>query len=313
LRALLVALLVLCPVSSIEAVATPTNVAWYMAFAVFWLLLWRPATTWGACLGGLLILATGLSTPATLFFLPIALLRTVAIRNRRDALLVGGYALGVAIQVPATILSNEELPGSVWSRHIITAFLQRVVDSSMLGLELGGSTWVDWGWPFLIAIVAGAAAFLVVMALRASSGRLLAAIAVGTSVAMFMSSAYVRAPLGDFMVWRTDEYTNLGGRYAMIPALLLLSAALVLVDSSRRSSRGRPIAAIATAAVLLVALLTSFDARGEFGRGGPPWDESLGAATAECKAKDLTEVEVATAPEGWAMLVSCDQVVAGSG
>jgi hypothetical protein len=313
LRALLVALMVLCPVSSIEAIATPTNVAWYMAFAVFWLLLWRPATTWGACLGGLLILATGLSTPATLFFIPIAFLRAVAVRNRRDALVVGAFALGVAIQVPATMLSDEQLPGSVWSRHIITAFLQRVADSSVLGLELGGSTWADWGWPFLIAIVAGVAVFLVVMALRASSGRLVAAIAVITSVAMFMSSAYVRAPLGDFMVWRPDEYTNLGGRYAMIPALLLISAALVLVDSRRRSSRGRPVAAIATAAVLLVALITSFDARGEIGRGGPPWDESLRTAAAECEAKNLTEVPVATAPEGWTMLVSCDQVVTGSG
>lgn len=61
LRALLVMLTVLCPVSGIEAVASPTNVSWYTTFAVFWLLLWRPATTWGACLGGLLILATGLS------------------------------------------------------------------------------------------------------------------------------------------------------------------------------------------------------------------------------------------------------------
>jgi len=211
------------------------------------------------------------------------------------------------------MLSDEQLPGSVWSRHIITAFFQRVVDSSVLGLELGGSTWADWGWPFLIAIVAGAAVFLVVMALRAPSGRLVAAIAVATSVAMFMSSAYVRAPLGDFMVWRTDEYTNLGGRYAMIPALLLISAALVLADARWRSSRGRPVAAIATAAVLLVALVTSFDARGDIGRGGPPWDESLHTAAAECEAKNLTEVAVATAPEGWTMLVSCDQVVAGSG
>lgn len=308
LRALLVALMVLCPVSSIEAVASPTNVAWYMAFAVFWLLLWRPATTWGACLGGLLILATGISTPATLFFIPIVVLRAVAIRDRRDALVVGAFALGMAIQVPATMLSDEQLPGSVWSEHIVTAFLQRVVDSSVLGLELGGSTWADWGWPFLIAIVAGAAVFLAVMALRAPSGRLLAAIAVVTSVAMFMSSAYVRAPLGDFMVWRTDEYTALGGRYAMIPVLLLISAALVLVDSRLRSSRGRPFAAIATAAVLLVALVTSFDVHGELGRGGPPWDEALHTATAQCEAKGLAVVPVATSPEGWTMLISCDRL-----
>jgi hypothetical protein len=313
LRGLLVALMVLCPVGSIEAVASPTNVAWYTTFAVFWLLLWRPATTWGACLGGLLILATGLSTPATLFFLPIVLLRAIAIRGRRDALIVGAFALAMAIQVPATVLSDEQLPGSVWTRHIVTAFLQRVVDSSVLGLELGGSTWADWGWPFLIAIVAGLAAYLAVLLLRTSSGRLFAAIAIGTSAVMFMFSAYVRAPLGELMVWRAGEYNSLGGRYAMVPTLLLISVALALVDSRSRSSRGRPVAAIATAAVLLVALVTSFDVRGEFGRGGPPWDESLRTATVRCEAKNLAEVPVSTAPEGWTMTVSCDRLVPRSG
>jgi hypothetical protein len=63
LRALLAALMVLSPVCTIEAVATPTNIAWYLTFTVFWLLFWRPKTTWGAFLGGLLILVTGLSTP----------------------------------------------------------------------------------------------------------------------------------------------------------------------------------------------------------------------------------------------------------
>jgi hypothetical protein len=168
------------------------------------------------------------------------------------------------------------------------------------------------GWPLLVAIVAAIAAFLVVMLLRASSNRLFAAIAIATSIAMFMSSAYVRAPLGDFMVWRTGEYTNLGGRYAIIPALLLIGAGLALVDSRLRSSKGRPVAAIVTAAVLMVALVTSFDARGDFGRGGPPWDESLRTATAECEAKGLAEVQVATAPEGWMMTIACDRLVPGS-
>ena len=309
LRSLLVALVVLCPVSSIEAVASPTNVAWYTSFAVFWLLLWRPATTWGACLGGLLILITGVSSPATLFFVPIVVLRAIAIRDRRDVLVVGAFVLGAAIQVPATMLSDEQLPGSVWTRHIVTAFLQRVVDSSVLGLELGGSTWADWGWPLLIAIVGAVAVCLAALLLRASSGRLFAAVAIATSTAMFMASAYVRAPLGDFMVWRTDEYTSLGGRYAIIPALLLISAFLVLADSSLRSTKGRPVAAIATAAMLLVALITSFDVRGEIGRGGPPWDEGLRTATARCEAEEVAEVPVATAPAGWTMTVSCERLL----
>lgn len=307
LRALLVALMVLCPVSSIETVATPTNVAWYMTFAVFWLLLWRPATRWGAGLSALLILATGLSTPATFFFAPIAVMRAIAIRDRRDALIVGAFALPMAIQIPVVALSDEQMPGSVWTGKIITTFLQRIVDGSVLGLELGGSTWADWGWPFLIAISAAVTACLVVLALRASSNRLFAAIAVATSVVMFLASGYTRA-LGDAMVWPADAYNTLGTRYAVVPALLLISAALALIDSRGRSSRARPVLAIVATVVLLLPLVTSFDVRGTIGRGGPPWDQSLRAATAKCEAKDLAEVPVFISPEGWTMNVSCGRL-----
>lgn len=313
LRALLVALLVLCPVSSIETVATPTNVAWYTTFAVFWLLLWRPSTTSGACLGGLLILLTGLSTPATLFFTPIVLMRALAIQGRRDILVVGSFALAAAIQLPAMAFNNEELTGPLWTGNVVVAFLQRVVDSSVLGLELGGSTWADWGWPLLIAIVAVVVGYLAWMMLRTSASRFFVAIAVATSVVMFLVSGYTRA-LGDVMVWRAGEYNTFGARYAMVPALLLVSAALVLLDSRYRSSasKGRPIAAFAIAAVMLVALVTSFDVRGEIGRGGPPWDESLEAAAAKCEAKDLAAAPVATAPEGWTMEVSCSRLASTS-
>jgi hypothetical protein len=314
LRALLVALMILCPVSTVEGVASPTNVGWYTAFAVFWLLLWRFATTWGACLGGLLILITGLSTPATFFFLPIAILRAVAIRDRRDALIVGAYALAFAIQVRVLTHTEEHLAVPLWTWDIVTAFLQRVVDGSVLGLELGGSTWADWGWPFLIAVVAAVVACLILMLLRATSSRAFAAIAIGTAVTMFLVSAYNRAPLGDLMVWPAGGYNALGGRYAIIPTLLLISAALALLDSVRPLFRGRPVAAIATAAVLFVSLVTSFDVRtGDTGRGGPPWDESLRVATAQCYAEALVEVPVSIAPEHWAVVIPCDRLVSTQG
>jgi hypothetical protein len=310
LRALLVALTVLPPVSGMEVVASPTNVAWQTTFAVFWLLLWRPATTWGACLSGLLILFTGLSTPATLFFAPIALMRAVAIRDRRDLSIVGGYALAAAIQLPVVLLDSEEV--SLWTGNILTVFLQRVVDGSVLGLELGGSAWADWGWPFLIALAAAVAACLMALALRASSNRLFAAIAVATSVAIFLISSYTRA-LGDVMVWTDGDHNGLGARYAVVPTLLLIAAALALVDSRRRSTRGRPNAAIAAVAVLLVPLITSFDTGVDSNRGGPEWKDSLRVATARCEAKQLNEVPVFIAPEGWTMTVPCNQLVSSEG
>lgn len=305
LRAVLVALTVLVPVAG-ETVGSAANVAWHTTFAVFWLLLWRPATTWGACLAALLILATGLSTPATFFFAPLALLRAVAVRDRRDALIIGAFALSLAVQLPVTALSDERVSTYLWTWNILTTFLQRVVEGAVLGVELGGSVWVDWGWPFLIAIAVAVALYLAVLFARASAGRLPAAIAIATSVVMFLGTGYSRA-LGDAMTWPPDLHNNVGGRYALVPTLLLISAALVLLDSRRDSTGGR-VAAIATAAVLLVSIATSFDVNAAPNRGGPPWRESVDTARAECARSGLAEVPVFVAPEGWTMAVSCERL-----
>jgi len=302
---------VLPPVAG-ETVASPANVAWHTTFAVFWLLLWQPATTWGACLGGLLIFATGLSTPAVFFFVPLVLLRALSIRDRRDGLIVGAYGLALAIQLPVTLLSGEHVSTYYWTSNIFTTFLQRVVTGSVLGLELGGSAWVDWGWSFLIAIAVALTAYLVALTLRASSGRLFAAIAILTSVGMFFLTAYSRA-LGNAMTWPPGIHNNTGGRYVLVPVLILISGALALLDSRSRSSRGGAIAAIATAAVLAVSIVTSFDVNAAPYRGGPPWDEAVRTAAAQCEAEGLAEAPVSTAPEGWTMTVSCDRLGSSDG
>lgn len=306
LRALLVALTVLPPVAG-ETPASAANVAWHTTFAAFWLLLWRPATTLGACLSGAFILFSGLSSPAAFFFAPIALMRAVAIRDRRDAVIVGAYGLAMAIQLPVTALNDEQTSTYLWTWNILTTFLQRVVNGAVLGVELGGSAWADWGWPFLIAVSVALTVYLAAMFLRASSGRLFAAVAIVTSVVMFLASSYSRA-LGNAMTWPEGIHNNTGGRYALVPTLLVISAALVLVDSRSRSSKGRPIAAIATAAVLLVALVGSFDVNAAPDRGGPPWGESVDTARAQCESEDLAEVPVFVAPEGWTMTVSCERL-----
>ncbi len=309
LRALLVALTILVPVGSIETVASPTNVSWYMTVAVFWLLLWRPATTLGTSLSAGLILLTGFSTPATFFFVPIAFLRAVAIRDRRDALIVGSFALATVAQV-ITVLTSPHISSNVWTGGIITTFLQRVISGSVLGLELSGSLWVDWGWPFLIAITAAVAACLIVLALRAST-RLVAAIAIATSVVMFLVSSYQRGLGG--MAWAVGVYGNIGARYTVVPTLLLVGAALALIDARRRGSSGRPVIEMATVAVLLVPLITSFSVDAGDARGGPPWEDSLKAAAGSCEARHLDEIPVYTAPAGWTMNISCERLIAAEG
>jgi hypothetical protein len=309
LRGLLVALTVLCPVASLEAVVSGTYVAWYMAFAAFWLLLWRPRSDWAAVLGGLFILITALSGPVIFFLVPLALLRALAIRDRRDAILVGSFALGLAIQVPATLLSDEGTVTPAWTSDILTAYLQRVVDGSVLGEELGGSIWKEAGWQFLIPFVLAIVAFTAALVARTSSGRLLAVIAIATSIGMFLLSAYQRA-VGAAMVWPEAYYHGLGGRYAIVPALLLVSAILVLVDAQTRSNKGNLAVFLAAGAagVLLLGLVTSFSL-GDRNQGSPAWEDSLRQAAATCRAENPTQVSVYTAPAGVTAPLPCDEVV----
>jgi hypothetical protein len=309
LRGLLVALTVLCPVASLEAVVSGTYVAWYMAFAAFWLLLWRPRSDWAAVLGGLFILITALSGPVVFFLIPLALLRALAIGDRRDAILVGSFVLGLAIQVPATLLADESTVTPVWTSDILTAYLQRVVSGSVLGEELGGSAWKAAGWQFLIPFVLAIAAFIAALAARKSSGRLLAAIAIVTSIGMFLLSAYQRA-VGAALVWPEAYHHGLGGRYAIVPALLLASAILVLVDAQARSSKGNLPAffAAVTAGVLALGLVTSFSL-GDRNQGAPAWEDSLRQAAATCRAENMFVAPVDTAPAGVIALISCDEVI----
>lgn len=310
LRALLVALAVLVPVGSVETVASATNVSWYMTVAVFWLLLWRPATTLAAALSAGLILLTGFSTPATFFFVPIVILRAVAIRDRRDALIVGTFALATVAQA-LTVLSSPHISSNVWTGGIITTYLQRVVSGSVFGLELSGSLWTHWGWPFLIAITAAVTVCLIVLALRATANRLLATIAIATSVVMFLVSSYQRGLGG--MAWPVGVYGSIGARYTVVPTLLLIGAALALIDARSRLSRGRPVMEMAAIAVLLVSLVTSFDVGAGEARGGAPWDDSLKAAAGSCEVRHLQEIPVYTAPAGWTMNIACDRLIAAEG
>ena len=103
------------------------------------------ASTRGAALAGLFILATALSNPGVWYFAPVFALRLLAARDRRDALILGGYALGAAIQLPVTLASSENTVEPVWTSDIWTAYVQRVVDGAALGESLGGEAWSQLG------------------------------------------------------------------------------------------------------------------------------------------------------------------------
>jgi hypothetical protein len=194
LRGALVLLTVLAPVGGLESTDSGAYVPWYMLFATFWILLWRPRTSLVAGGAGLFALLTGLSTPGVWFFIPVALMRTICVRDRRDGLLLAGYWAGAAVQVPILAFNKEESVTPVWTHDIWTSYLQRVVDGTFLGLKLGGKAWDHLGWPLLIVLTLLLLAALAYGITRTNlTARLMALLAIPISLIMFVVSVYQRA------------------------------------------------------------------------------------------------------------------------
>ncbi len=318
LRGTLVGLTVLCPVAGLESLDSAAYVPWYMLFASFWLLLWRPATLWGASLGGLFILLTGLSTPGLWFFAPLAALRALAARDRRDAIVLGSYAIGAGVQIPILASTTETAVEPLWSGDIWTVFLQRIVNGAPFGLRGGGEAWAHLGWPFLILLTIGVLVGLAYGFRRAASGaRWLAAIALLTALAMFVVSLYQRA-VGVQMLWPEGAFNGSGSRYAIVPALLLVSAALVLLESAQRDHQpqvGRRVwlswPSLAAVALLCASIVVSFWARDLQTRGTPPWDAALNEAEQVCRGPAVTDAVLPTSPTGFGIQIPCDEVLDG--
>ena len=101
---------------------------------------------------------------------------------------------------------------------------------------------------------------------------------------MFFAIAYQR-DVGTTIAWQAGEYSGAVSRYVIVPALLLLSAALALIDSGirDRAARTRPPWPVAVAVgAVIVAIAVSFYQGEPEVRGTPGWDVAVEEAAREC-------------------------------
>ena len=311
LRAGLVIAATLAAAAGQETLDSAAYVPWFMLFATFWLLFLWPRTTAGAGAAGAFALLTGLSTPGVWFFAPVAILRALSGPTRKAWIVLAGYAAGALVQIPVLLTHDQE--ASLWSGHIWTAYLQRVVDGGLLGQRLGGQLWEKLGWAFVIALALVAIVGLVLALRRAPRGSLWCVLALlGTSLSMFVVSVYQRGFAAEIF-WRGGVATGLASRYVLVPAVLLVSAVVVAVSGALRGAWGRALPAAtatrivaATVAALVVVVAISFDMSYTSG-GVPAWRDALRQAADKCVAEGNEVAGIPTEPVPYGVVTPCTE------
>jgi hypothetical protein len=324
LRALLVAGMVLLPVANVELLNNLVNVPWWLFFATFWALLWRPRSWPGrACAAGLCFVAAA-SEALVGLFLPLAVARVTALRQPREQAPSAGLLLGLLYQAAVILPSGAKAFSSPGGLHDVGQSFAIRVGLGMVGGVKGTDWLVDHARVLGIAvgfIVIGA---VVLVGLYAGSVR----VRVFTVVAAAYSAVCFVLP-----VWLRDVATvmqtgtvRIAGRYQAVPVLLIMSAIFVLVDyfvyefgatTYRHSAWGtrtpagarRAGAAVAVcAAVLLPSWVADF--RGPNQRSaGPPWPSEVAKATAVCRRGGTGSVALSIAPPHWTAVLACRVLV----
>jgi len=309
-----------------ETLDSAAYAPWFMLIGSFWLLFLRPRTWWGASLAGLFLLLTGLSTPGVWFFAPVALMRIVSVgRERRAYPVLAGWAIGALVQIP--VILGQEQGAPLWSRHIWTAMVQRVINGGVFGQRLGGGLWDVGGWTFLVLLCIVLVVGLYVGLRRGPvSARWFVAFAIPTSLVMFIIEVYQRT-VGPNIYWSPGISGGTSSRYVVVPAMIFLSALLVTLDGAIRGRRAtgaeveagagsswrawssdwRRWAVGGAVALMLLAVAVSFD-MAPGARGGPRWHEGLRTAADKCVANAEPGAGIPTTPEPWGVVIPCAEV-----
>jgi hypothetical protein len=295
-----------------ETLDSAAYVPWFMLIGAFWLLFLRPKTWWGAVAACAFLVLTGLSTPGVWFFVPVAALRVFSLSPRREprtALVIAGWAAGGLAQIP--VILGQDQGTTMWSRHIWTALVQRVIDGGIFGQRLGGGFWdiVGWAWLTLLCVVLVVA---LVLGLRRApvSTRMFVPLTIAIAFGMFMFSAYQRS-IGPSIFWSPGTSGGTASRYVLVPSILFLSAFVALLDGAFRDRVGRgwrsnwP--ALAGTALMLIAVGVSFDMTYS-ARSKPYWGEALRHSANKCITKHEEFAGIETSPAPFGLVVSCYQV-----
>ena len=255
LRALLALSVLLLPTALYEITNSGVETIWYLLFATFWALLWRPRSRGARVLAGVVCLLTALSNILAIAYLPLVVARVIALPKVREQAASIGWVVGGALQVPAVLAAsrnhqNAPLPAALgfYARNVILAGVFGHHWAAVLTNAVGIVT---------ATAIAGCIVAAVVTWACAGGGprvRVFVLTALFTGFLLTMLPVLVHGRVASPGEVRTLMFVH-GSRYAQVPILILYSLVIVTVDAflSRPARPGRATHAIAV--VVLAAML----------------------------------------------------------
>jgi len=247
LRGLLVAAMVALPLANVEMLDNLVNLPWWLFYAAFWALLWRPETSAGRVTAGLICGLAAASEPLVGVFVVLAAFRVWALPRLKEQASTVGLGIGLVYQA-AVVLGNQgenSFPKAALS-GLPADFALRV------GLGwLGGMRGTDAvvRWDRSLAEVLGAVLFaaIVVVGVKLGSrqGRAFTVAAAIMAPICFAVPVWLRGA-GPFMQLAATS-VGYGGRYAATSILVLVSAVLVLAGNLSTDRRRRALVPVPVA------------------------------------------------------------------
>jgi hypothetical protein len=309
LRAVLAASVVLLPTALIEVANSGIDVPWYLIYALFWALLWRPRSGAGMAVAALIGMAAMSSQILAALYAPLAAARVIALPRAREQSVTFGLLAGGALQLPGLLLSRAPHHLSHPERAF-SFYLQHVILTAVAGLHLAEVLQDRAGAEGAVVIAACAVALVAGWAFIRGGPRVRAFIvtAMGFGLLLTLFPAMVRSRVT--IPGQVSPLWVPGERYTTAPILLIYAVVVVAADASLRRAAARPRAARLRLArprparprlarlaawVLLLALgavwasdIRYVDSRSSY----PSWPQALSSAKSRCLGRPQATILV---------------------
>jgi hypothetical protein len=267
LRFVLALAVVLLPVAQLEIADSAVNSPWYLLFALFWAVVWRPGTRVGMAGATAVGFLTAASTTMSVVFAPLLLARVVALPRLREHAVTAGWAAGCLLQVPfvaSNLDSAQSRAAHLAAPGRVLAFYGHEVVLPALGWHLAWWLQAFAGRNGATLIIGAFLAAFFGWALLTQRGQARVFV-VACLITGFLSTVFGAILKPGVTTTPVTVNSESGSRYTALPIFLIEAAAVVVVGSfiCHKRHRLRTVAAVtALVGVLSVGWVTDFRYQG---------------------------------------------------